>query len=1755
MVFAILKQALILPTHGLLLKINGSASTLAAMERLDENGEESLSGSSPASTGPAGARFEGQVGAHYLLTMLAHSEPRGLPGTTIDRIEFQRGEDGYPLDDVVIHAHENTTGRLATLQIQVKRSIKFSPGDGVFEKVARQIATAMRKPEFWTGRNELAIAAARGSHKIDGAYQDVLRWARQLGSAQSFFDRLHRSGTGNADMRTFVETMRNHLRDARGPYDDETVWKVLARLQILIFDYTAVGSAAEELSRERAVRVLPPKDAANASSLWSILTDLAEEIAADGGDRDHERLSADLVGKSICLAADRRLTDVRAAVAEASSQALADIDDRIGTTSLARTERVEAVNDALGRGRYVEIRGDAGVGKSGVLKHFAELFGAEGRVLVLSPARTPPRGWMAMRSVLEFKGTARDLLGELAADGGSALFIDNLDSFSDEQRRTVNDLVRAAAEAPGILVVATARRNFGVDEPSWLDPDAVKALGTAPPVMIEELSEAEIGELKENEPSLAGLLDDIHPAREVVRNLYRLSRLAGHPARVVTPTTELDMAEQWWNSAGGERNDSHRERARLLRALAEVALGGAFVLDVRGESPTPIDALVKCETLRDLGNDRVTFRHDVLRQWAIGNLLAGDAAAFEKLPLDKPASAVLARGIELAARFALERKADDNRWAAILERLSRDGVHSSWRRAAILAIVHSETANTLLDREATRLLDNDAVLLRELIRTVIAVDVEPASQLLVRFGVEPATLPAGIFVPTSTSWLQLIIWLLKLGTKLPAQALGDVAELYTSWMLGTFGHGQLTPNLVAWLHAWLVELEEDGTPGAPPRTYSGRFSYREGGGPTNKIRTGFLSFCNKRSDLAVDYVNRVRTYKHGRNIISSIMKFRGTLAQAAPKELAALTAEQLIANDREDRSTYRRRGREEPFQFLDHEFLPASPAQGPFLELLTHAPDEGLALIRRLLEHAIQFGAGERDPGHDGFLILFEDGERFFPWTGTYRWSRGESNYYGLGSGLMAMEAWAHQRIDAGEDFDTVLKDVLGPRNASAAIVLIAIDLIISHWPKSKAAAIPFLGCPELVSLDRARLMYDQTERPDRDGLAALQKEPIGAATRESLSRRLSRHVPLERLIEVYGALGPESLRIKLEGLLQSASRRLGMPETDSDFADPRFMAQHELNLINPKNWVERESKCADGTTETSLVYVPPESEATHVAALKAKSATRLESANVRAALLLAIDDASRSTQELAAQGVVWAQAQTSASDNADDDDENLLNSKGVLAAALVAVRDGSDDLRLEHGAWAEKILVDALSEPRDVAHEVRAGLIFNPVATAFAGIAELYRLGPTPVRLRILLEIAARESPAGAHGFVVAASDLASLDERIPKAIMRCAFAAAVQPARFWNDSGEEATRRSALCAARAAKAVEDELAWLDGSSMEPAWPRFEAKEIRPVRRRRRRGIRIAGSASQSENGSQEYAAHLDMYVDERAAALWIGALRPLLDVSKRPWLRELAMAYADFSASLNGQGLEPEEELSESPSEWNANYYPLFARTLVGLSEAEINRVLSRITGLPDQSFFDVTTEFLPAVDLVYFNYRSLETEAPRIRQHIINRLKVSPRWMRLVGTRTNSIEMHLGPAVGVIFFNNYVLTRTSSYLTPVAIERLGPFLPQLIDLLDSSQCYFVALVTINLLEVSPEPSLLPLLVAGGRSWVRSYSDDTVFWVEYGIGRRVCAWIDRVRGSSPGALSAGAPERQDIDAILSALVRLGVPEARQVEAALSSL
>src|SRR5687768_4985019 len=95
-------------------------------------------------------------------------------------------------------------------------------------------------------------------------------------------------------MRTFVETVRTHLQGAGCANDDEAVWQILRRFQILVFDYDSPGSQSLELAHERARNLLDPADATRISAFWKVLTETAIRAAASGGDLDRTRLLSEI---------------------------------------------------------------------------------------------------------------------------------------------------------------------------------------------------------------------------------------------------------------------------------------------------------------------------------------------------------------------------------------------------------------------------------------------------------------------------------------------------------------------------------------------------------------------------------------------------------------------------------------------------------------------------------------------------------------------------------------------------------------------------------------------------------------------------------------------------------------------------------------------------------------------------------------------------------------------------------------------------------------------------------------------------------------------------------------------------------------------------------------------------------------------------------------------------------------------------------------------------------------------------------------------------------------------------------------------------------------------------------------------------------------------------------------------------------------------------------------------------------------------
>lgn len=1702
---------------------------LSTMDQVPtEPAKEEESGSSPVGRGGAGTYIEGELGAYYLLQMLAGSEARGLPDARIERVQFQGVDEGYALDDLIVHGASDKGDSL--LEIQSKRTISFAPKDSVFQSVCGQVARSAPESQP-TDRHLFAVATQRTSFAISGPYQDVLEWARTAKTGAQFFARLALKGVSSDAMRGFAETFRFNLVAQAVADDAEDVWNVIRRFLILEFDFESGAPQARTHALTVAGQVLAPEDASRAKALWSNLIEFVILTGKTGGSITRDELPAALAARGFRLAGARNYALARARLAEMSRFALMDIGTSVGGINLPRMSALAAVEAARDKHRFIEITGKPGAGKSYVLRHLAERQGREAHVIVLDPIGTPDGGWAALAQRLDVPGTARDFLGDLAAGGGGTLFIDGLEMFaSEERRRTVNDVLREIAGIDGFSVVVSTRPTVGVEGSSWLAEDALAVLGAPHQVLVGELDDEEVAALSAAAPELSALLSRGHPAASIARNLYRLTQLLKVPSTVEI-RTEAALADHWWQSADGAKPELVRAGQRLLAELAAATLAGLDTIEASIDSPAR-NYLLRSLTLSEPKRDRLGFYHDVLRDWAIGARLHEDLALLAGLDLTVPPSPRLARGIEFAGRFALEKEQDGSAWQALLVALSPPGAHGAWRRQALMAIVRSELSPELLNRWSAALLAQGGALLIELCTAITAVETVSAAELFSRAAAKSAELPA---VPPSSlraaatpSAPTVLMWCFAHAVEIPIQAIGAVVKLIEIQFflaLSVSEYGQAAAKM---LFKWLMQLDLHMTQiSIPSQSDAVELEGQARQRMIEDLRAMALLLAANAPDEARAYLTAVAA-ENDRYKVKEIRPFSRTLAGVAPAELAALVEASLIEPPRRGKS--RRDSMDRALSFADTDYMPPSPAQPPFLDLLDVTPDIGLALIRKLVEAAVVFHADGKTRETNGYTIVVDGKPRFFPWVQTYFWARDQAQEYSAASGLMTLEAWSQERLDKGEDIQAVLSDILGPEGSCAAYLLIAIDALVSHWPGTRDALVPFMANPDLLANDRARATHEAFGH-----MMLRQKEPNGRVKLADLAKRPSRRLMLEQLVPYY--LVDDDAGRGLRALLGKAVEEIGPYADHASFGDAAFMGAYALNMLDQANWVE-----VDG----GLGYQSPPSEAEHLAKLEESRLKLVHSSTVEAKVHLATNDPANGSAEVAREAVDYA-----AGDLPDDSDTDHLKSRstGLIATAMLVARDGDDTLLDQHEGWVRAVIAKALEEETDP-YGSREMLQFNRPGMGICALIHLWHRRRLPADRNLLVEAAARCDRAAVPAFMAALARINETDPRLLKSTVRIAFACR----RWrWQPYDEDPADREIYDVEKARlnrDAVAAEIAWLDGGP-EPSWPVLP--EEKPSLRNRPR-VRVSANPAHklecNEDGVEPKSEKASIHVDTQGIAEWLSLLNA--ERSATPdWYVEVIDAYASWSARSNAHGYPANAELDRAPDRWNHQFYILVASALLDADHDCFEQHLLPLLELPDRSFCDVADTLIHAADVCYFNDRSRSADRAReLRGRLVTRTKALVRWSWDNRPGDLQIDHNTGPVIAKLLMNLYnPFAGTQSYLVPAVFDRVDPILDTLRPLLPGGPTAFVALCTMNSLSVAPTARHLDFLLFAVETWLHATRNDPSMWHSLGVGRKVAQWFELAAVADPSLLGRDHPERGRVDVMLGRLVSLGVSEAHEIE------
>lgn len=102
----------------------------------------------------------------------------------------------------------------------------------------------------------------------------------------------------------------------------------------------------------------------------------------------------------------------------------------------------------------------------------------------------------------------------------------------------------------------------------------------------------------------------------------------------------------------------------------------------------------------------------------------------------------------------------------------------------------------------------------------------------------------------------------------------------------------------------------------------------------------------------------------------------------------------------------------------------------------------------------------------------------------------------------------------------------------------------------------------------------------------------------------------------------------------------------------------------------------------------------------------------------------------------------------------------------------------------------------------------------------------------------------------------------------------------------------------------------------------------------------------------------------------------------------------------------------------------------------------------------------------------------------------------WSYLTQQNSSSIEVHIAPAIAVLFMHDYPrISPAKCYLYPKGTARLDMFMPLIGELTTkAASSAFVATLCLGLIEVSVQPKHLGYAVASARAWQAKYPTDSV-------------------------------------------------------------
>lgn len=811
-------------------------------------------------------------------------------------------------------------------------------------------------------------------------------------------------------------------------------------------------------------------------------------------------------------------------IKDISQQSLELVSKMIDGVELSRPILHNEFEDKLNSGRFIQITGLSGTGKSVLLRQIAESKANDLPFLFIkSDQLTGSNNWLEYLSRVGLPSfSISEWLISLEATGGIPIvFIDGIDRVSENSKPIIEDLIRSIFNNDDLAnwKIVTTLRDTGL-EPLKVWIGSLLKNTNIQTINVELLNDDECYALAQKIPSIQQLLFSHSKVKEIIRRPFFTKVVTSLKANNFEPESELELIDAWWKRGGfNETGQSTYNRQDLLKRLSELKSLN-LSNSVKRREIQPIDALdsLVVDGIIHINSksSTVDFTHDIFYEWSLLYLLLEE----EQNWLNKIESfgqpPYISRVVELFAQLEFI----DDQWVSHLANPKFQQLRSQWLRAWVIGPIGHPKFIELSSGYTQTLREKDFDLFNKLL-TWFQAEKTKANPIFLQ---QPDKLQLAIQHPWPSDallWRTLLEYVFKLIPNTPHRLYPQILKIFEVWQYVGIHvpSNQMSKMIMEVSIDWLLEIsqkERANDWGQIVNLKDFKFSLINlilvsiQSNPTYTER--YLNFLLLENEVS-------------REIYTHILGASSIISQHHPQLLADLTLKFLLDElpneyiEREEREQQRthqyfqellakpeeERTKEEqlkidrralffhqaPYQqiqsrdwenlsikFESRHFYPSSPLKEPFFSLLTHSEETGFQIIRNLSNHAIR-----------AWKQLCEISEQVplptiieFPWGVQEFWGN-EKQYIwkkpvwindAISSAYMVLENWCFEQLEQGRDFDELIQKItLG--HESVAILGVVSVLALNKQVVSNSI-FPVVTNFKILELDKYRFQQDLQE-------------------------------------------------------------------------------------------------------------------------------------------------------------------------------------------------------------------------------------------------------------------------------------------------------------------------------------------------------------------------------------------------------------------------------------------------------------------------------------------------------------------------------------------------------------------------------------------------------------------------------------------------------------------------------------------------------